>query len=860
MCISYFNLGSQFVHLCWLAGERMNDMSSIWFIIFDPIVANRYLPPHFNICLVMLSRNCPKAYHLRCLDKKHGFLTTPDDQFVCDWHICFNCRQSSRIRCLCCPISVCHDCLGKVGFLDLRMQQKGFCTSCLNKAIFIEKNADPDSRWVQRDFSNAEIYDILFKDYWEDVKDREHLKLVYLEEAHVILIRKLDCNRANSEKFPDEGHKSDANIFAENAPIEKTIPFDSNRKQNKVNRSLKKKNKSNKKTYIGWGSEELIDFLSGFGKDTSKSLYEAEIVRIIMGHVKKEKLFNDNKKNSFSCDGKLYPLFRRKKVRCKRIRRFLANHLAANVISEDENSDGSEDDDVPITKKKPRFDGSEDDDFPIMKKKPRNAVELKISKRVSEKNKRCFASLNENNIKLIYLRRSLVINLLNHLDTFDQKVVGCFVRVKNAPRVHMYEKPKMPYQLGLVTGIKKSSEEYRINDTCTNILLCVTGLWDDVRISMLSDEDFLEEECNDLVSLVKKGLLERHTIAALEEKVATVHKDIVNHWIDRELVRLERAIDRAHIKGWRQEFEDLMQQQKLLSTEAERTRRLEEVPEIIADTEQEGNETEPEVAASNSSQENRGNTSTSLPPLPLGAKQQVANALSDIQGEPPKGKESDSASCFMDATENSKGNTAFLPSLSPGAKQQVEYSLNGHQEEPPKENVLKCLREEKPTKDGSSTEAMGIAKDESEYTRCKNSGANIEEAINLDSDEDEDLHIVEHRTEGNKSHALRAMNGGHLYMQQPKSGSLIALHAQGAMNGDLHLEQHGAAVHAAMNAVSPLTPLWNYVDPQGHTRGPFPLSCLFRWSGFFAKDFKVWRTGETAEQAILLTDAFLMYL
>ena len=25
-------------------------------------------------------------------------------------------------------------------------------------------------------------------------------------------------------------------------------------------------------------------------------------------------------------------------------------------------------------------------------------------------------------------------------------------------------------------------------------------------------------------------------------------------WIDRELVRLERAIDRANIKGWRQEY------------------------------------------------------------------------------------------------------------------------------------------------------------------------------------------------------------------------------------------------------------------------------------------------------------------
>ena len=28
------------------------------------------------------------------------------------------------------------------------MQQKGFCTSCLNKAILIEKNTDPDPHWV----------------------------------------------------------------------------------------------------------------------------------------------------------------------------------------------------------------------------------------------------------------------------------------------------------------------------------------------------------------------------------------------------------------------------------------------------------------------------------------------------------------------------------------------------------------------------------------------------------------------------------------------------------------------------------------------------------------------------------------
>jgi hypothetical protein len=129
---------------------------------------------------------------------------------------------------------------------------------------------------------------------------------------------------------------------------------------------------------------------------------------------------------------------------------------------------------------------------------------------------------------------------------------------------------------------------------------------------------------------------------------------------------------------------------------------------------------------------------------------------------------------------------------------------------------------------------MDIDKDKSKNSRHKNnSGASIEEAINLDSDEDEDLHhTVQHNLESKASYAPGAMSGAHLNMEQPESA----------------------------NVVSSLTPMWNYVDPQGNTQGPFPLSWLFRWRGFFDKDYKVWRTGETPEQAILLTDAFLMYL
>ncbi|XP_042477400.1 zinc finger CCCH domain-containing protein 44-like [Macadamia integrifolia] len=51
--------------------------------------------------------------------------------------------------------------------------------------------------------------------------------------------------------------------------------------------------------------------------------------------------------------------------------------------------------------------------------------------------------------------------------------------------------------------------------------------------------------------------------------------------------------------------------------------------------------------------------------------------------------------------------------------------------------------------------------------------------------------------------------------------------------------------------------IWHYVDPYDEEQGPFPLSALKRWkeSNYFSPDFKVWKTGQSREEAILLTDA-----
>nr|CAB3475023.1 unnamed protein product [Digitaria exilis] len=436
-----------------------------------------------------------------------------------DWHKCVNCRGSSDFQCLCCPLySVCHDCIGHVQFVQLGKQNKGFCSMCLNRAILMEKKADPDPDVEKTDDRDEEIARILFTDYWEITRDKEHLTLVDLEEASVFL-------RLNSKG----GVNSDEHVLADNDVNDQKNPC----KQNEVNTLLKKKSKR-KKTFIGWGSEELIGFLLSVGKDTEKPLDKLEIAGVVKDYIKQKNLYHDAKKVCFLCDDRLQPLFARRKVRCKMIRKFLADHLASSAVSEDENSYGSEDDDTPV-----------------MKKRPLNSLEPKIAKRVSERSKRCFAALVHKNINLIYLRRTLVINLLSDPDTFERKVVGCFVRLMVAQPVHSYVKSTKAFVLGRVTGIKKASKEYKLKGTCTstNILLCLTGPLADVTISMLSDEDFEEDECSVLISSVKEGLLERVTIAEFEEKVATVHTDIVKHWIERELVRLEKNIDRAQNKG-----------------------------------------------------------------------------------------------------------------------------------------------------------------------------------------------------------------------------------------------------------------------------------------------------------------------
>ncbi|CAM0883963.1 unnamed protein product [Alopecurus aequalis] len=896
-------------------------------------------------------KNCLKAYHPSCVGKEDDFLSS-NDQFVCDWHRCAICKRNSKYECFCCPSSsTCEDCLGKVQFVQLK-ESKGFCGSCLKMAIVTEKDADlEEARLV---FAGApENYEILFKDYWEVIKGKDLFTLLDLQAASIHLKRSLNCKESkDSDEYQKTdgkllGGNDDAGLASDNADAGQTFLLDTTEKPSEVHTPLKRK-KSNKKTYVDWASKELTEFLSSIGKDSTNPLDHYGVTAVVREYIQESIPQDKRNKKYVECDDKLRSLFNnKKKLKYNMIHSLLDTHLAVNAISEDES------------------DEFEDSYASTVKKKPRNSLEPKTLKKVSSGiNKSCLAALNQKNLNLIYLRKTLVLKLLSELDTFQQKVVGCLVRVKNDVKSYAYQMTRKHYQVGIVTGIKKSSEEYTIKDKIkdirtdtskkdirTDILLCVSNMCDDVKISMLSEENFEEDECNDLLLSAKEGLFKRPTIAEFEEKEAIVHADIVNHWIDIELVRLEKHLGRAHEKGWRQEMHDLICKKKLLSTPAERQRRLEEIPEVIPDAEEQSKGTENESAASDLFQGNQGSRRNiaaclkDVEEISKDAAKQLSVSLKVIIDEPREDAAKQlpvSMKVIIDEPREDAAKQLPLQVIIDGpqedAIEQLDDSLKVVAEDS-QEGVTQKVAEPSDVSIDESQEGASLRQDaacevafEAGSKALCNGGSpgsgmytplhncqdgvtsqvnNIDDGkdkngssqhtggdkvvINLDSDDDEDLHMEQREPERATCGAPEATNGiaarthhapeavDRQYTHHtPEVPNGIVVHtrdAPEAING-VTVPTLGASenldgitmpkrstsramtqdVALIVNRITESDKMWHYIDPAGHEQGPHSMDSLRRWQqeGFFDLGFRVWRTGQSRRKAIKLVDAMQM--
>lgn len=707
-------------------------------------------------------KKCLKAYHPSCVGKDDLFLED-DGRWTCGLHSC-SCGKSSSFQCFCCPTSSCRSCVTSAEFVQVR-KNKGFCINCLRLAKMVEENKHVDSEGEEVDFSNTETYEFLFKDYWEIVKDQEGLSILDVQAADALLKRGENFqNESDSDKPINEESMSEPDDLEDDCDDEKSIFKGLRGKRGRKKIRIKKPRKE--RTFIGWASEELIAFLTSIGKNTKEPLSQLDVTEIVKGYVESKNLFQPNKKrkNHVVSDDKLRSLFRKKKLKFHRIYDLIKKHLAEEQSDQsDEFSVSSEEDEGAIFAKRRRIINSDD--------KTRRPETNHCRKRLLEPAKSCYAAIVADNVKLAYLKKSLVLELLKKPETFEDKVVGCFVRIKNDPKDFYYLVQKT-FQLGQVIGVKKTEHPYKIGEISTDIVLCITNFSKGIKISMISDDDFEEEECHDLQQLAKKGIFKQPTIAELEGKIRSIHEDIVNHWISRELVKLQKQIDRANEKGWRRELHEYIDRRELLRTSEERMRLLEEIPEVIPQT----CDTEANV-----------DRSTNLHGLSTDEHDATDRKNASVESDEPKGYGAAPAEIRRTGLETMGKLTDVDPLKQIGESTHQESELKSR---------------------SSANEVLEI-KDEVDPGNKRNSEI---EVIELD-DEDDDIGI-------NPAHEV---------------------------NGPVTLDANLESTEA----------IWHYRDPSGKEQGPFTLSCFSGWrdSGYFDDDFKVWKSGQKEEDAVLLTAA-----
>ncbi|KAF5204415.1 Zinc finger ccch domain protein [Thalictrum thalictroides] len=476
-------------------------------------------------------KQCMKAYHPECVEKAENVLET-GQRWNCDWHSCLICNKSSTYRCFVCPNAVCRKCIKLAEFVQVRGKH-GFCNDCLYRALLYEENVDVDSNGRKVDFKDRNTYECLFNEYWEIIKQKEGLTSEDVRSAN-ILLKKGGCFRGKMDTgkfFNGEEEDQDFEDVEPCSLMENETKWLPPRKH-------AKKGKQKRREFMGWGSKSLIEFLKSVGKDSIIPISQYDVRDIILDYIKENKLTHPEKKKKVLCDIKLHSIFSRKSINKNKIFDLLERHFK-------ENMEQSEEDDYSCNS-----DEKYEDTIMTCKRQTRTSLRRRKDEKeiVLETSRSRFASVTEHNIKLIYLKRTLIEDFLMTPETFDDKVIGSFVRVKTNPSDYFQ---KNVYQLLQVTGITKARGTENITGEVT---LQLSNMKEDIQICMLSDDNFLEEEIEELHQRVKKGLLKRLTIVELEQKARRLHEDRTEHWIKKELILLQNLIDQANEKGWRREY------------------------------------------------------------------------------------------------------------------------------------------------------------------------------------------------------------------------------------------------------------------------------------------------------------------
>ncbi|XWS40421.1 hypothetical protein CRYUN_Cryun18bG0139600 [Craigia yunnanensis] len=424
-------------------------------------------------------KNCLKSFHPQCVGRDNSLLET-EERWFCGWHFCFICSKPAKFHCFCCPSAVCGSCLCDAEFALVK-GKRGLCNTCSELALLIEDNKDVNSNGVKIDFNDRETYEFFFKGYWELVKEKEGLtsKQVLSSDSLLKDGKNYDFQANNNYGEEDASDFEDDDILSDYDDLSDNQVQCRKRKKGKLPLT-KRKGKPKKKEFLGWASKQLIEFLMSIGKNVMQELTQYDVATIVTEYCKEHKLFHPEKKKKVICDERLQSFLGRKSVNRNGIYKLLTVHFAENM-EQSEDSVG--------------FSSNEDDDNVSVpcKRQRKSSPDRKFEEKEIALNPRqgYLAAIVSGNIKLVYLKRSLVQELAKQLDTFYGKMIGSFVRVKSDPNDYFQKNSHMLVQVK--------------DDDFTEVIM------------MLIFDDFTDEEIEDLNWRMRTRVLERPTATPSEQ-------------------------------------------------------------------------------------------------------------------------------------------------------------------------------------------------------------------------------------------------------------------------------------------------------------------------------------------------------
>ncbi|MCL7041688.1 hypothetical protein MKW94_018101 [Papaver nudicaule] len=491
-------------------------------------------------------RGCPKAYHPACVNRDEAFFRTKG-RWNCGWHICSNCEKAAQHMCFTCPYSLCKTCIKEAEFSCV-IGNKGFCQTCLKTITLVEKNE-------QGDYDDKNSWEFLFKDYWLDLKKNLSLTLDELTQA-----------RNSSKSYGVSAHKEESSdeVYKVNTDQRSDSDGGSGRPQvaatSKKRKSKRKSKLSTKEdvsssaagshghSMVGdneWASKELLEFVAHMKNGNTSILSQFDVQALLLDYIKKNDLRDPRRKSQIVCDTRLKSLFGKERVGHFEMLKLLESHF---LLNEDAQAD---DQDANVDTEASQLDAEGNNEASTKAGTDKRRKRSKKSEKAPQSNVDDYAAIDVHNINLVYLKRNLMEDLLKDMDSFEDKVVGSFVRI----RITGAGQKQEMYRLVQVVGIGRG-KPYDVGKEKTEVMLEILNLnkTEEESIDRISSQDFSEDECKRLRQSIKCGLIGRLTVGDIQDKAIALQAARVNDWLEAEKQRLNHLRDRASDLGKRKEY------------------------------------------------------------------------------------------------------------------------------------------------------------------------------------------------------------------------------------------------------------------------------------------------------------------